>query len=101
MEKAARGGLEDKLYPTGDFLDSSLENIGGTSGQSIVGSYPQMVMGFTILSGNLQEWCWDWKEDYDEIQGSFSVNVPSRNLSVRLVWRTWAGFPRKRKSSTR
>ena len=69
-EKAARGGLDGKFYTTGDILNSDLENIGSTDGQQTVVTFLQCLRSLRYW-GNLQEWCWDWKADYDEIKGSF------------------------------
>ena len=63
-EKAARGGLDGKLYTSGDTIDSFLENIAGSDGQMAVGSYPPNGYDLYDTGGNLQEWCWDWKSYY-------------------------------------
>ncbi len=61
-EKAARGGLEGKLYPWGDEIDCAKANynyscIGDTSA---VGSYAPNGYGLYDMAGNVWEWAADW-----------------------------------------
>lgn len=74
-EYAARGGLEQKLYPWGDKLRPNGEhrcNIwqgdfpqndsadDGYAGTSPVGAYPPNGYGLDSITGNTWEWCADW-----------------------------------------
>jgi sulfatase modifying factor 1 len=74
-EYAARGGLEQKLYPWGDKLRPDGEhrcNIwqgefpkfdsgeDGYAGTSPVGAYPPNGFGLDSITGNAWEWCADW-----------------------------------------
>ena len=74
-EYAARGGLEQKLYPWGDELTPEgrhLCNIwqghfpnentadDGYSGTSPVQAYPPNGYGLYSMTGNIWEWCADW-----------------------------------------
>jgi formylglycine-generating enzyme required for sulfatase activity len=71
-EKAARGGLEDKLYPWGDELSHDLVNYLGVGGRdqwelqtAPVGSFPPNGYGVYDMAGNIIEWCLDWYDpDY-------------------------------------
>jgi len=88
-EKAARGGVDGKEYPTGDSISRYLENVdtpfneGG--GPKNVGSHPPNPFGIYDIGGNLQEWCWDWKADYEEVRGSFTLEVPTRKTKATLA----------------
>lgn len=72
-EYAARGGLEQKLYPWGDKLRPDGEhrcNIwqgtfpdydtgeDGYAGTSPVDAYPPNPFGLYSITGNTWEWCW-------------------------------------------
>jgi len=74
-EYAARGGLEQKLYPWGDELLPSGEhrcNIwqgsfphqntveDGFAGVSPVDAFPENDFGLLSITGNTWEWCADW-----------------------------------------
>jgi formylglycine-generating enzyme required for sulfatase activity len=74
-EYAARGGLEQKLYPWGDELtpeDCHLCNIwqgefprtdtaeDGFAGACPVDSFPPNPFGLYSITGNVWEWCSDW-----------------------------------------
>jgi len=65
-EFAARGGLEQKIYPWGDELDGTLANYHLSaapyeiSRKSPVGYYPPNGYGLYDVAGNQNEWCVDW-----------------------------------------
>jgi iron(II)-dependent oxidoreductase len=61
-EKAARGGVEAKLYPWGDTIDPSRANYDNPAGTTPVGSYPPNGYRLYDLAGNVWEWVADWYE---------------------------------------
>lgn len=89
-EFAARSRGKDYKYawgsgkPNGNIADESAkkENSGwtiwegyddGYAGTAPVGMFEQGTLGFSDLTGNVWEWCWDW---YD---GDYYKNSPSQN----------------------
>ncbi|MEK3934865.1 formylglycine-generating enzyme family protein [Sporosarcina sp. FSL W7-1349] len=83
-EFAARGGLEQKLYPWGDELTSngqhrcniwqgefpvSNEKLDGYAGTAPVDSYDPNGYGLYNMVGNVWEWCSDWFVNNVEEQG--------------------------------
>ena len=60
-EKAARGGLRDYDYPTGNTISPSTANttISGIGKTVAVGSYPPNGFGLYDLGGNVKEFVWD------------------------------------------
>ena len=75
-ERAARGKLEDKIYPWGNTIDGTNANyykdIEG-NGTLPVGSFPANTFGLYDMSGNVREWC------LDKYETNFYVNSPKEN----------------------
>ena len=107
-EKAARGGVDGKLYPWGS--DIKLEGIantieyrlGMTTPTTPVGSFSANGFGLYDIDGNQLEWCWDFYGDYTAIQqtdprgplsgiypvvrgGAFVYSIESCRVASRLM----------------
>ncbi len=74
-ERAARGGVESKLYPWGDALPESLPDYASRwkTGPEPVGLYPPNAYGLYNIGDNVHEWCADW---YDP---NYYARSPERN----------------------
>ena len=60
-EKAARGGLRNKIFPWGDTISSFRANyVGGVAKTERIDSYESNGYGVYNMSGNVEEWCGDW-----------------------------------------
>lgn len=58
-EIAARGGIENALYPTGDDIEKSQANFFSADTTSVM-SYAPNGYGLFDIAGNVYEWCQDW-----------------------------------------
>jgi formylglycine-generating enzyme required for sulfatase activity len=74
-ERAARGGVEGKLYPWGDEPPQSLPdyNLRWKTGPEAVGRSAPNGFGLYDICENVHEWCGDW------YQGDYYAFSPERN----------------------
>jgi formylglycine-generating enzyme required for sulfatase activity len=74
-ERAARGGVEDSLYPWGNEPPDQIPNYSARwkDGPEPVGLYAPNPYGLYNLGDNVHEWCADW---YD---AGYYANSPERN----------------------
>ena len=92
-EKAARGGLEDKLYPWGDVLDESKANYIDSEHKTTqpVGSYSPNEFGLFNAAGNVWEWCSDYyAKDYYRLSPTNNPSGPSRGNFRVIRGGSWA-----------
>ncbi len=74
-ERAARGGVEDALYPWGNSPPEQLPDFAGRwkTGPEAVGLYRPNAYGLYDIGDNVHEWCSDW---YD---ATYYAVSPNRN----------------------
>jgi iron(II)-dependent oxidoreductase len=94
-EKAARGGLEDKLWPWGDEWAPEKVNTweSGIKGTQPVESYPPNQYGLYDMAGNVWEWCADWYAS-DFYQQSPSREPKGPDIGINKVVRggSWSNM---------
>jgi len=90
-ETACRGGLIGMEFSTGDSIDDTLANIDidpnalPKPSPKAVGTFPPNGFGLYDMSGNLREWCWDWKASYDELSATFTINIEPSVHSFKVT----------------
>ncbi len=92
-EKAARGGLVGRKYPTGDVLSRSDANVEG-SGTKQVKQYAANGYGLSDMAGNVIEWCWDWYDrEYEKgVEDPTGINSGSNRVLRGGDWGSTAYF---------
>ena len=81
-EKAARGGLSEKMYPWGDDITNDLANYGMIVGSTTpVGTYPPNEYGAYDMVGNVWEWCLN---DYEHIETSEKTGISVEDIGSIL-----------------
>jgi eukaryotic-like serine/threonine-protein kinase len=92
-ERAARGGVEDALWPWGDEWDAAKVNTweGEARGTRPVGSYPPNQYGLYDLAGNVWEWCSDWyREGYQAGDSDRDPQGPSVGVNKVARGGSWS-----------
>jgi len=101
-EKAARGGLEGRLFPWGDEISHELANYDNQDGTTAVGAFPANGYGLHDMAGNAWEWVADY---YDAKYYSHSPprdpRGPERGSSRVLRGGCWMLFARYCRTSYR
>jgi len=93
-ERAARGGLEGKLYPWGDEIDPSKANYDNGNGTSPVGGYAPNAYGLYDTAGNAWEWVADWYDPkYYRTSPVTNPPGPSQGSTRVLRGGAWLLFP--------
>lgn len=86
-EIAARGGLSDTVYPSGNMIERSQANF-FSSDTTVVMSYKENSYGLYDMAGNVYEWCSDWYEyNYYETSQQESDNPKGPQQGVYRVLR--------------
>ena len=104
-EKAARGGLEDRLYPWGD--ESPVCRLGADNGAKFddnaycddtdtenVGTYRPNGYGLYDMAGNVWEWVSDWYDkNYYEVSSSENPSGPASGEYRVVRGGSWPFYP--------
>ena len=98
-EFAARGGLEDKVYPWGDnaSLARDYANYKGTGGKdkwgycAPVGSFEPNGYGLYDIAGNVWEWCQDWYDSDERTRVLRSGSWSYGTSYLRVAHRNYNG----------
>ena len=92
-ERAARGGVEDELFPWGNCLPEEIPDYASRwkSGPEPAGLYAPNAYGLYNLGDNVHEWCADWYDaDYYSVSPERNPQGPpssSRRASRGGSWR--------------
>jgi formylglycine-generating enzyme len=102
-EKAARGGLEGKLFPWGDEeISHGLANYDNQEGTTPVGTYPPNGYGLHDMVGNAWEWVSDYYDaKYYSRSPPRDPGGPERGSSRVLRGGSWMLFARYCRTSYR
>jgi formylglycine-generating enzyme len=93
-ERAARGGLEGKLYPWGNEIDPSRANYDNRNGTTVVGSYAPNDYGLYDVAGNVWEWVADWYDPkYYQSSPPTNPQGPTHGTTRVLRGGAWLLFP--------
>lgn len=86
-EIAARGGMENRIYPTGDHIEKSQANFFASDTTPVM-SYMPNAYGLYDMAGNVYEWCHDWYGyNYYETALQEPTNPKGPNQGVYRVLR--------------
>ena len=93
-ERAARGGLEGKDYPTGDRLTAKEARFSATNGPVAGRTFPPNGFGLYDMSGNLAEWTADWfAGDYYKRGEDDNPQGPKEGLYKVIRGGAWSDPP--------